>query len=111
MSEEKPSAASVLEQGVHDLSVLRDTIFEAAGVCATLWVSYLLVLLYLFIAAGEVTHRDLFLENPVKLPFLSVALSLVGFFIFGPVLMLVVALYVLIHFVLLADKVSVFRAH
>src|SRR5258708_205528 len=110
MSEEKPSAASVLEQEVHDLSVLRDTIIEAAGVCATMWVSYLRVLLYLFIAAGEVTHRDLFLESPVKLPFLNVDLALVGFFIFGPGLLLVVHLYVLIHFVLLADKVSVFRA-
>src|SRR5258708_37038986 len=88
MSEEKPSAASVLEQEVLDLRVLRDTIIVTAGVCATLWVSYLLVLLYLFIAAGEVTHRDLFLENPVRLPILIVDYPFVVYFIFGPVLML-----------------------
>src|SRR5450631_2839482 len=88
MSEAKPSTASVLEHDVYDLNVLRNTVIEAAGVCATLWFSYLLVLLYLFVAAGEVTHRDLFLENPVKLPFLSVDLPLVGFFVFGPGLLL-----------------------
>jgi len=45
---------------------------------AGLGFSYLFVLLYLPIAVGSVMH--LFLENPVKLPFLNVGLPLVGFF-------------------------------
>jgi hypothetical protein len=57
-----------------------------------------------------VTHRDLFLESPVKLPFLSVDLPLLGFFVLGPAIFLIVHTYVLLHFVLLAGKVGDFDA-
>jgi hypothetical protein len=39
-----------------------------------LWLSYLFVLFYLAIAVGSVTHRNLLLESPVKLPFLNLDL-------------------------------------
>jgi hypothetical protein len=55
-----------------------------------------------------VTHRDLFLESPVKLPFLNVDLPLLGFFVLGPAIFLIVHAYVLLHFVLLAGKVGDF---
>ena len=83
---------------------------DAASVGAGLWFSYLFVLFYLLIAVGGVTHRDLFLENPVKLPFLSVDLPLLGFFMLGPAIFLIVHAYVLLHFVLLAGKVGDFDA-
>jgi hypothetical protein len=83
-------------------------VVAAAGVSAGLWLSYLFVLFYLLVAAGGVTHRDLFLENPVKLPFLNVDLPLRGFFWLGPAIFLVVHAYVLLHFRLLAGKVRVF---
>jgi len=57
-----------------------------------------------------VTHRDLFFENPVKLPFLGVDLPLTGFFWLGPIIFIIAHTYVLLHFVLLADKVGVFHA-
>jgi hypothetical protein len=79
-------------------------------VSAGLWFSYLFVLLYLLIAVGSVTHRDLFLENPVKLPFLNVDLPLLGFFVLGPLLFLIVHAYVLLHFVLLGRKIRAFHA-
>jgi hypothetical protein len=62
------------------------------------------------IAAGGVTHRDLFLESPVKLLFLNVDLPLLGFFVLGPVIFPIVHTYVLLHFVLLAGKVGDFDA-
>ena len=58
------------------ISKLRSAVIDAAGVSFGLWVSYLFVLFYLLVAAGGVTHRDLFLENPVRLPFLNVDLPL-----------------------------------
>src|SRR5262249_9891867 len=85
-------------------------VVDAASVGAGLWFSYLFVLLYLLIAVGGVTHRDLFLESPVKLPFLNVELPLLGFFALGPAIFLVVHSYVLLHFVLLAGKVGDFDA-
>jgi hypothetical protein len=49
-----------------DLQALRDAVADAAGVGSGLWLSYLFVSLYLALAAGEVTHRDLFFQNPVN---------------------------------------------
>src|ERR1700736_3645353 len=86
------------------LKAYQDTVVDAAAVSATLWFSYLFVLFYLLIAVASVTHTDLLLENPVKLPFLNVDLPLVGFFWFGPALFLIVHAYVLIHFLLLTRK-------
>ena len=73
-----------------DLDALRNAVVDAAGVGYGLWFSYLFVLLYFAIAAGAVTHRDLLLESPVKLPFLNVELPLKPFFILGPLVFLVV---------------------
>jgi hypothetical protein len=85
-------------------------VIDAASVGAGLWLSYLFVLLYLAIAVGGVTHRNLLFESPVKLPFLNVDLPLLGFFVLGPGIFLMVHAYVLLHLVLLADKVGVFHA-
>jgi uncharacterized protein YjbI with pentapeptide repeats len=106
----KPDRAAAFVAKAKDLDALRAAVIDAAGVGAGLWISYLFVLLYLLIAAGGITHRDLLFENPIKLPFLSVELPLVGFFVLGPLLFLIVHAYVLVHFVLLADKVGVFHA-
>jgi uncharacterized protein YjbI with pentapeptide repeats len=67
-------------------------------------------LFYIGIAAGAVTHRNLLLEDPVKLPFLNVELPLVAFFFLAPILFIVSHAYTLMHFVMLAAKVGVFDA-
>ena len=87
---------------------MRNAVVDAAGVGTGLWLSYLFVLFYFAIAAGAVTHRDLLLENPVKLPFLNVELPLKAFFVLGPLVFLIVHAYVLLHFVLLAGKIGAF---
>jgi hypothetical protein len=92
-----------------DLEALRTAVVDAAGVGYGLWFSYLFALLYFAIAAGAVAHRDLLLESPVKLPFLSVELPLKAFFVLGPLVFLVVHAYVLLHFLLLAGKVGAFH--
>jgi Pentapeptide repeats (8 copies) len=81
---------------------------DAASVGAGLWFSYLFVMIYFLIAVGGVTHPDLFLKNPVRLPFFNVDLPLLGFFVLGPAIFLIVHAYVLLHFVLLAGKVGDF---
>jgi len=93
-----PSPAAIVDEST-DSKLCVPRWLDAAGV--GLWFSYIFVLLYLLIAAGSFTHRDLFLENPVKLPFLNVDLPLVGFFVFGCLLLQIVHAYVLVHFVLL----------
>jgi uncharacterized protein YjbI with pentapeptide repeats len=92
-----------------DLQALRDAVDQAARVSGALWLSYLVIFFYLAITAGAVTHKDLFFENPVKLPFLNVDLPLMGFFALGPLVFLIVHAYTLLHFALLADRAGNFH--
>jgi hypothetical protein len=55
-----------------DLEAIKQAVDDAASVGGGLWLSYLFVLFYLAVAAGAVTHKDLFFERAVKLPFLRV---------------------------------------
>jgi uncharacterized protein YjbI with pentapeptide repeats len=105
----EPSAlAKKPSDKTEDLDKTRDALVEAAAVSSGLWITYLGVLLYLTIAVGSVTHRDLFLESPITLPFVSVKLPMAGFFVLGPGLFLIVHAYVLLHFAMLAGKVEAF---
>ena len=81
---------------------------DAASVGGALWVSYLFVLFYLAVAAGAVTHADLFFEKPVKLPFLGVELPLFWFFVLAPFLFVIVHAYALVHLVMLTNKAKRF---
>ena len=74
-----------------------------------LWLSYLFVLFYLAVAAGAVTHADLFFEKPVKLPFLNIELPLLAFFFLAPILFIVIHAYTLVHLVFLTDKAKRFH--
>ena len=104
----RPPEPPAIVADAKDLKVLRKAVEDASTVGAGLWVSYLFVLFYLLVAAGSVTHKDLFLETPVKLPFLGVDLPLKGFFVLGPALFLIVHAYVLLHFAMLSGKVAAF---
>jgi len=91
-----------------DLGALREAVVDAASAGSGLWFSYLFVSFYLATAVGGVTHRDLFLQNPIRLPFLNVELPLVAFSVIGPLLFLILHGYLLMNLVLLADKVEAF---
>ncbi len=105
-----PADPTAFSGKARDLQALRDSLVDAATVSGGLWLSYLFVFFYLAIAAGGVSHRDMFFENPVKLPFLNVDLPLIGFFVLGPALFLIVHAYTLLHYVLLAGKIGAFHA-
>ena len=92
-----------------DLEALRKTVEDSASVSGGLWLSYLFVLLYLAIGAGAVTHTDLLLQNPVKLPFLNIELPLRAFFLLAPLLFVVTHVYTLVNLVVLAGRVGQFH--
>jgi hypothetical protein len=111
--EDKPAAspAEKFAEKAHDLDAVRKSVEDAAVVSAGLWLSYLFVLFYIGIAVGGVTHKDLLLESPVKLPFLSdVPLPLIAVFFLAPIVFIVFHAYTLLHFVMLAAKVGVYDA-
>jgi hypothetical protein len=64
--------------------------------------------LYLVIAFGSVTHRDLFLENPLKLPLLNADLPLVGFFVVAPTVLVILHFYAFLQLIALAEKSRVY---
>ena len=74
---------------------IKKAVEDAASLSGGLWLSYLFVLFYLAIAAGAVTHEDLLLERPVKLPFLNVELPLLPFFALAPFMVLIIHAYAL----------------
>jgi hypothetical protein len=87
-----------------DLEAIKKAVEDAASVGGGLWLSYLFVLFYLAVAAGAVTHEDLFFERPVKLPFLNIELPLLAFFFLAPILFIIVHAYTLVHLVMLTEK-------
>ncbi len=110
---DKPVATDPLQKfadKAYDLYLMQKSVDRAARVSGGLWLSYLFALFYIGIAAGGITHKDLLLENPARLPFLNVELPLVAFFALAPVLFVVSHAYTLMHFVLLAAKAGAFNA-
>jgi hypothetical protein len=82
----------------------------ASAQARSTWVTFLLFATYLAITVGSTTHRDLFLESPVKLPLLDVELNLFTFYWIAPLFVVIFHLYLLVHLHLLASKLHVLNA-
>ena len=91
-----------------DVAALEKSVNDSAMRVSTIWVTYLIFGLYLAVAAGNVTHRQLFLAEPIKLPALNIDLPLVGFFFLAPVLFVILHCYVLMQIVLLARTAAAY---
>jgi hypothetical protein len=87
-----------------DVAELQKALNDTAGKASVLWTTFITFQLYLAIAFGSVTHRDLFLEAPIKLPLLNVDLPLVGFFVLAPILLVIFHFYVFLQLLGLAAK-------
>jgi uncharacterized protein YjbI with pentapeptide repeats len=93
-----------------DVEALEKSLNDSATRVSTIWVSFLIFSLYLLTAATTVTHRQLFLAEPVKLPVLNIDLPLWGFFWLAPILFVVFHAYVLIQLILLARTAAAYDA-
>lgn len=92
-----------------DLEPFRDAVNEASARSRGLWLGYIALLAYLFITVGAVTHRDLLLQSPVKLPVLNVDLPLVGFFVVAPLFFLINHFYLLLNLLGLSRRIREFN--
>lgn len=68
------------------------------------WVLFLALQAYFFVALAGITHQDLLLNTPVALPLLQVEISLKGFFVFGPVILVLIHVGILLQHVMLARQ-------
>jgi uncharacterized protein YjbI with pentapeptide repeats len=92
-----------------DVGELQKALNDASGKASALWIAFVTFELYLAIAFGAVTHRSLFLENPIKLPVLNVDLPLVGFFVVAPTILLIFHFYIFLQLLALARKAADFN--
>jgi len=77
---------------------------DASGPARNAWLASLALLAYLLVTLGGVSHTNLLLNSPVKLPIIDVDVPLFSFFQYAPLLLLLVQLWLLIQHVLLAGK-------
>ena len=70
----------------------------------TAWLAFLLLLTYVIVTLASVSHKDLLLNSPVKLPIINADIPLVGFFQYAPAMLLLVYLSLLVQHVIVARK-------
>jgi uncharacterized protein YjbI with pentapeptide repeats len=92
-----------------DVEALEKSLNDSATRVSTIWISFLIFALYLLAAATTVTHRQLLLAEPVKLPVLSIELPLWGFFFLAPILFVIFHVYVLLQVLLLGRTAAAYN--
>jgi uncharacterized protein YjbI with pentapeptide repeats len=68
------------------------------------WLAFLVLLTYVAVTLASVSHKNLLLNSPVRLPIINAEIPLVGFFQYAPALLLLVYLSLLVQHVILARK-------
>jgi hypothetical protein len=95
-------------QDLTELEALQRAVNAAAQKGTTLWLSFVFFATLLIISVGTVTHKHLFLAQPLKLPVLNVELPLAGFFVAAPLFFLVFHFYALLQLHGLVSRVQVY---
>ncbi len=70
----------------------------------TAWLAFLFLIAYVIVTLASVSHKDLLLNSPVKLPIINADIPLVGFFQYAPAMLLLVYLSLLVQHVIVARK-------
>jgi pentapeptide repeat protein len=76
----------------------------ASDPARTAWLAFLLLLTYVVVTLASVSHKNLLLNSPVRLPIINADIPLVGFFQYAPAMLLLVYLSLLVQHVILARK-------
>jgi uncharacterized protein YjbI with pentapeptide repeats len=92
-----------------EVAALERSVNDSATRVSTIWVSYLIFSLYLIIATGTATHRQLLFAEPFKLPALNIDLPLFWFFVLGPILFVLFHLYVVLQVLLLGRTAAAYN--
>jgi uncharacterized protein YjbI with pentapeptide repeats len=92
-----------------EAEALASALNHSAERVQTLWFTFLIFMVYLWIAVATTTHRMLFLGSPLNLPVLNIALPLLGFYILAPIILVIFHFYMLLNLVLLARTAKSFE--
>jgi hypothetical protein len=108
MQETYPGEAVVekIEAGFNEMA---REVNDASVAARNAWIIFLALSAYFLVSLGGISHQDLLLNNPVKLPILDVSISLKAFFYFGPLGLLLLHFGLLMQHAMLARKLREFH--
>jgi uncharacterized protein YjbI with pentapeptide repeats len=93
----------------YDVTALGGAVNDSATRVSAIWITFLIFSLYMLVAAGTVTQRQLFLDEPTKLPILNIDLPLWWFFLLAPTLFVIFHVYVLLQVMLLGRTTAAYN--
>ncbi len=96
--------ATVIDRIEATFAELARDVNSASAAARNSWIFFMALIAYFFIALAGITHRDLLLATPVRLPLLDVDIGLTAFFLFGPLLLLLIHFGILQQHAMLARK-------
>jgi uncharacterized protein YjbI with pentapeptide repeats len=92
-----------------DVGALEGAVNDSAGRVSGLWLSFVAFSAYLAAAASMISHRQIFLEEPIRLPTINIDLPLVASAILLPLLFVIYHVFVLLQVVLLARTADAYN--
>jgi uncharacterized protein YjbI with pentapeptide repeats len=103
-----PAATSKLD--AFDVSALERSLNDSATRVSTIWVSFVAFSAYLAAASANITHRQLLLDETIKLPAINIDLPLFASAFVLPTLYAIYHVYVLLQVLLLARTAAAYNA-
>lgn len=92
-----------------DIGALEKAVNDSAGRVSGIWLSFVAFSAYLAAAASMISHRQMFLEEPIKLPTVNIDLPLVASAILLPLLFVIYHIFVLLQVVLLSRTADAYN--
>src|SRR5215204_2703720 len=92
-----------------DVAALEQSLNDSATRVSAIWLSFVAFSAYLAAAASNISHRQIFLEEPIKLPTINIDLPLIASAILLPLLLVIYHVYVLLQVVLLARTADAYN--
>jgi uncharacterized protein YjbI with pentapeptide repeats len=102
MNETSPGLIDT-ETPVNPYSLL-EAVNRSSDSANTAWLIYIALMGYLLITVAGISHKDLLLNSDITLPILQVKIELTRFFLFAPILILLVHMGIMVQLVQLARK-------
>jgi uncharacterized protein YjbI with pentapeptide repeats len=109
MNEMSRLEAAETETPVNPYSLL-EAVNRSSNSANTAWLIYLALVSYLLITLAGIGHKELLLNSDITLPILQVRIELTRFFLFAPILLVLIHMGLIGQLVLLARKTLEFAA-
>lgn len=97
------------EADPHDFGAAEEALNDAARRVNAVWLSFILLCVYIFIATYTVTPATLFRDAPVKMPIFNADLPLKVYFVMAPVLILALHFYLIVLTKGLSEKIDAYE--